>query len=442
MKGTQAPAAPRFLATSVLFGILAASCSREDAGQEANADAAAPAAPVSMDSILISNAHLLDGSGTDIAAVYLLVRDGIIEQISATPIEAEGAYVIDAAGKTLMPGFIDAHRHIIQGPPAEWLANTAAGNMQAFLEAGFTTVFSAGDSQNEILELRRKTAAGEITGPRILAAGRAPLAISTPPAGSDDPARTDVSRPPLRPTAAANAVPDAATVQRIQEIADAGFDAVKTVIVATPDGPEVRTLGQAAQEAKLRGLPTVTHAVTVQDTLAAVAAGGVATLVHTPHIGQLTLEEAELIAASAIPMTSTLGIFVPFFDDNNQPVFRDALPFPWDTIASAGQGPVNARLLWEAGVVYGYGTDTRFDPALTLKHELKSLQLVFSERDIVKIMGENAAINIRMQDKIGALKPGMYADLVLLDGNPLVQLYDLLKVAVVMKDGRIVVDKR
>ena len=60
----------------------------------------------------------------------------------------------------------------------------------------------------------------------------------------------------------------------------------------------------------------------------------------------------------------------------------------------------------------------------------------------MKIMGENAAINIRMQDKIGALKPGMYADLVLLDGNPLVQLYDLLKVAVVMKDGRIVVDKR
>jgi imidazolonepropionase-like amidohydrolase len=47
-----------------------------------------------------------------------------------------------------------------------------------------------------------------------------------------------------------------------------------------------------------------------------------------------------------------------------------------------------------------------------------------------------------MQDKIGALKPGMYADLVLLDGNPLVQLYDLLNVAVVMKAGRIVVDKR
>ena len=439
MKGTPAPAALRLLATSILVSVLAAACSRENAGQDT--EDAALAAPVDMDSILISNAHLLDGSGTDIAGGYLLIRNGMIEEISATSIVAEGAYVIDAAGKTLMPGFIDAHRHIIQGPSAEWLANTAEGSMRAFLEAGFTTVFSAGDAQNEILELRRKTAAGEIIGPRILAAGRAPVAISAPPAGNDDPARTDVSRPPLRPTAAANAVPDTTTAQRIQEIAAAGFDAVKTVIVATPEGPEIRTLGLIAQEAKTSGLPTVTHAVTVQDTLAAVAAGGVATLVHTPHIGQLTQAEAEQIAASGIPMTSTLGIFVPFFDDNNLPVFRDAMPFPWETLSSAGQGPVNARLLWEAGVVYGYGTDTRFAPALTLKHELKSLHLVFSERDIVKIMGENAAINIRMQDRIGALKPGMYADLVLLDGNPLDDLYDLLKVAVVIKECNIVVDK-
>lgn len=434
----------RSLAVTAPLLVLLGACSGDGSGDlSGNMQAGESALPASeSNQIIISNAHLLDGSGTDIDRGFLLISNGRIAEVSTTPIVADGALVIDAAGKTVMPGYIEAHRHIIEGAPAEWMAGKAQSDMQAFLEAGFTTVFSAGDPQTEILELRRRTAAGEIAGPRIIAAGRAPLAVSAAPGGEDDPARTDVSRPPLRPTVAATPVPDEATEQRISAISDAGFDAVKTVMVTTPDGPEIRTLGLIAQKAKALGLPTVTHAVTVQDTLAAVAAGGVATLVHTPHIGQLTAEEVRLIADSGIPMTSTLGIFVPFFSDSNAPIFRDGEAFPWDTISSAGQGPVNARLLWEAGVVYGFGTDTRFAPSLTLEHELKSLHLVFSERDILKIMGENAAINIRMQDSIGSLRPGLLADLVLLDGNPLEDLYDLLKVTMVFKEGKIMVDKR
>ena len=163
---------------------------------------------------------------------------------------------------------------------------------------------------------------------------------------------------------------------------------------------------------------------------------------HTPHIGMLTLEEAQQIADSGIPMTSTLGIFVPFYDATNDPIFRDALPFPWDTISSAGQGPVNARLLWEAGVVYGFGTDTTYAPALTLKHELKSLFLVFSEADILRIMGLNAAVKVAMEDQIGTLEAGKIADLILVDGDPETDIFDLLDVDVVAKNGRFVVDKR
>lgn len=398
--------------------------------------------PLLMDTIVVNNARLLDGSGTDIGNGYLLIRAGVIEQISESSLNVEGAHQIDAQGMTLMPGFIDAHRHIIQGPPDAWLAKAAETSMREFLEAGFTTVFSAGDAQKEILELRSKTASGEIRGPRIIAAGRAPLAVSTGTGGSDDPARTDISRPPHRPTEPAQAIAEEVTRLRVQEIAASGFDAVKTVMITTPGGPEISTLNLIAQEATGHGIPTVTHAVTVVDTLAAVEAGGVGTLVHTPHIGQLTAEEATLIAESDISMTSTLGIFVPFFAGDNSPLFRDELPYPWETISSAGQGPVNARLLWEAGVVYGFGTDTRYAPSLTLKHELKSLHLVFSERDIVKIMTVNSAVNLGLADKIGALKPGMNADLVLLRGNPLENLYDLLNVMVVFKDGAVVVDKR
>jgi len=426
----------------VLPVLLIAACSNESEIPVTVENSALVNEAVESNSIIISNARIIDGSGTEIDNGYMLIRDGVIVEVSNTPLAVNGANVIDAAGKTLMPGFIDAHRHIIQGAADAWLANVAESSMRKFLEAGFTTVFSAGDSEKEILELRRKTASGEITGPTIIAAARAPTAVSRGNGNGDDPARTDISRPPHRPTEAAEAIPAEATISRVQQIAEAGFDAVKTVIIATPGGPEINTLGRIAQESSKYDIPTVTHAVTVVDTLAAVEAGGVTTLVHTPHIGQLTPEEAQKIVNSGATMVSTLGIFVPFFDGENAPIFRDEDAYPWDTISSAGQGPVNARLLWEAGMVYGYGTDTRYDPSLTLKHELKSLHLVFSEKDIVKIMTVNAATNLGLQNSIGALRPGMTADLVLLDGNPMADLYDLLNIELVIKKGMIVVDNR
>jgi imidazolonepropionase-like amidohydrolase len=196
-------------------------------------------------------------------------------------------------------------------------------------------------------------------------------------------------------------------------------------------------------EGKKRNLPTITHAVSVIDTLAAVDARP-DVLVHTPHIGHLGDEANAIkkIAGAGIPMTSTLQVFVPHFGADNTPLFRDGQPFPWNTISSAGQGPVNARLLWEAGISYGYGTDTTWAPAQSLADELRALSLTFSPRDISKIMGQGAARSTLRQDEIGTLEPGKVADLVLIDGNPLANVYDLTKALVTIKSGRIVADKR
>ena len=167
-------------------------------------------------------------------------------------------------------------------------------------------------------------------------------------------------------------------------------------------------------------------------------------LVHTPHIGRLE-EDANAvkrIASAGIPMTSTLAVFVPHFGDDNTPLFRDAMPFPWETISSAGQGPVNARLLWEAGISYGYGTDTSWAPKLSLADELRALSLVFSPRDISKILGQGAARSTLNQNRIGTIEPGKAADLVLVAGNPLTNIEELLKPVVTIKGGRIVSDQR
>ena len=153
-------------------------------------------------------------------------------------------------------------------------------------------------------------------------------------------------------------------------------------------------------------------------------------------------------------MMSTLGVFTPTFSEGNQRIrdrkvddnqarFRDLDPFPMNTLSSAGQGPVNARLLYEAGVPYGYGTDTTFLPKDSLAHELKPLQLVFSNKDIIKIMTRNAAAVLgKMGAGVGTLEAGKNADLVLIAGNPLEDIHSVLNVKAVIKAGKLVVDKR
>jgi imidazolonepropionase-like amidohydrolase len=407
--------------------------------------------------LVITNARILtgDSNGSMIAQGSVVVRDGRIVSVSPGTASAPGARIIDAQGMTVMPGFIDTHRHLIQGNPAQWMRDLAVPRMQEFLEAGFTTVFSAIDPLDSILELRKKTASGEIKGPRILAAGFVPLARPTGPAaggGGVDPARTDVSRPPDRPTTAAPAIPDSETLATVRNLAKAGVDAYKMVMIVTPGGPETATLKVIVEEAKKLGLPTVTHAVSVIDALAAVEAGTTA-LAHTPHIGQLSEAEARKIGQAGIPMMSTLGVFVPVFaEDNvrarartgedNIPRFRDLDPFPMNTLSSAGQGPVNARLLWDAGITYGYGTDTIYLPKDSLAQELRALRLVFSRKDILKIMTIHAANTLGRGKEIGSLEAGKLADIVLIDGNPLQESQDLLKVRVVIKGGEVLVDKR
>jgi imidazolonepropionase-like amidohydrolase len=98
--------------------------------------------------------------------------------------------------------------------------------------------------------------------------------------------------------------------------------------------------------------------------------------------------------------------------------------------------------MFDNGVVYGYGTDTNYLPKAGLAQELRTLNLMFSPRDIVTIMGPNSAAFIEMSDQIGTLAPGKLADIVLLDGNPLDGYWNLLNTRVVVKGGVIVTDHR
>jgi imidazolonepropionase-like amidohydrolase len=148
------------------------------------------------------------------------------------------------------------------------------------------------------------------------------------------------------------------------------------------------------------------------------------------------------IVDAGIPMTSTLAVFVPHFSPDNEPLFRDGLPFPWETLSSAGQGPVNARLLWEAGLVnYGYGTDTSWPPKESLADELRALRLTFSPQDVVRIITQHAAAAVLKSDEIGTLEPGKRADIVIVDGDPLEDSDALLNVVTTIKGGEVVFEQ-
>lgn len=433
--------------------------------------AVAGSTPAVAQNLVITNAHILDGKGGEIASGSVVVRDGKIVSVAAgSAPSVPGARVIDARGMSVMPGFIDAHRHIVQGDAAMWLAQTGLPQMQQFLDAGFTAVVCA-ICGPEAIEMKKRINAGTVKGPRLYVANIIPLAraggppadgargggdggrargagpAGTPPAGGGgrrgDPARFDNSRPPLRPTQPAGAIPAEATIAAVDALAKAGFDAIKTVITVTPGGPEEDTLKLIVSEGKKRNLPTITHAVTVIDTLAAVEAAP-AVLMHSPHIGRLEEDAAatRTIARAGIPMVSTLAIFIPHFGADNTPLFRDNLPFPWDTISSAGQGPVNARLLWEAGLTYGYGTDTSWAPRDSLRDELRALNLTFSPRDIVKVMGINAAKAALRDAELGSLEPGKMGDIVIVNGNPNEDSTALLNVVTTIKGGVVMFEKR
>ena len=220
----------------------------------------------------------------------------------------------------------------------------------------------------------------------------------------------------------------------------AGYDYLKVVLNTTQNGPEVETLKLIVAEGKKHNMPTIVHAVSVRDTLAALEAKP-DVLVHTPHIGNLGDDPAAVkkIVDAKIPMTSTLAVFVPHFDADGTALFRDAQPFPWNTLSSAGQGPVNARLLWEAGLVsYGYGTDTQWPPKETLADELRALSSCSHRRTSSDHHEERARLRRCTAPRSARSSPASSRDIVIIDGDPLRDSNALLNVVTTIKGGEVV----
>ena len=380
--------------------------------------------PASAQDLVITNARVIVGNGTVIEKGSIVVRNGRIASVGAAAANAPaGARTIDAKGMSVMPGFIDGHRHIIGGNVDQWFKEQAAVRMQEFLEAGYTTLMSGGGPVPGIVQLKDRIEKGQIKGPRIITSGRAdPSNFKTA-----DQARAEVQR-----------------------LAKAGVEIIKARVDNDPSDAQMAILAAVVDEGKKFKLDTMVHAVSPKAMVATVKAGA-QKLVHTPHFGWLSEADAKLVKDAGVEVLSCAGFGVPVFgvhNQTNQPTFRDGKPWP-DAILDgqgrgreAGEKAVNARTLWDAGVVYGFGTDTGYHPLQGLAHELKTLNLMFSPQDIIKVLGPNTAAFLEKSNDLGTLETGKLADIVMLDGNPLEGYWNLLRAKVVIKGGEVVVDKR
>ena len=366
--------------------------------------------------LIVSNARIVDGKGGVIERGSVVVRDGKIVSVSSgAPARVSGAQTIDAQGRTLMPGFIDAHRHIAQGDPAEWLAKRAAPQMQEFLDAGFTTVLCA-ICPDQAIELRQRIESGAVKGPRLYLGSIIPLARAGAPgpAGAGrgggrggDPARFDNSRPPLRPTVAAEGIPASrddqgrrgSGEQEVRLHQDSHYHDARRTGDGHAEADRVRRQEAQSADDHTRRL--------VIDTLAACRGSPGRARAHASHRrarGGCGCREAD--CGRRNPDDVNAGGFVPHFSGDNAPLFRDAMPFPWKTIASAGQGPVNARLLWEAGISYGDGTDTSWPPKDGSRTNCARCASCSRGATSARSSGQGAAHSTLKQDQIGTLEPG------------------------------------
>ena len=385
--------------------------------------------------VAVTNARVIVGSGQVIESGTIIVRGGKIVSVTAGAAPTQGLRTIDAKGMSAMPGFIDGHKHVNNG-------ENAAAQMRSLLEAGYTTVLAGGGQADANIALRDRIDKGEFVGPRIIASGQVNLR-QTP--------------------AEARAAVQALAAKGVKHTGEIGL----TPEPAPPQS-EIEVLKAIVDEARKVGVQVNVHAVSSPAMAAAIDAG-VTRLVHLPNKDFTSYEQAEKVAQAGAIVAGLIAFGAPNIDSlspapaqvqwpkDNTARFRDGKPWP-EAIAGANRDPkgratgteggytiINARRIWDADPNHqtiSYSTDQNAADIVVLEHELKSFSIVFSMADIHRIIGPNAARYVGMADQIGTLEAGKLADIILIDGNPTLNIYEMLKTKVVLKEGKVVVDKR
>lgn len=384
--------------------------------------------------ILFRNAAVVDGTADrPKPGMSVLVADGVIAEVSDKEIASATARIVDLKGKTLMPGLIDCHVHVTAAManlgqnallPDSYLAHRTAEIMNGMLMRGFTTVRDVAGAD---IGLQMASDEGLIAGPRLVICCKA---LSQTNGHSDFRGRFDTRDTTWfdRKLGMLGRLVDGVDACRkaAREEIKAGAQFIKVMAnggVASPTDP-IAFLGFSRDE-----LLAIVEEATNAQTYVSAHLYTDAAIRRAVECGVLSVEHANLIEPETARLMKQKGAWaVPTV------VVYDALAsegaslgLPPDSVAKIDTvrkgGMRSLEILRNAGVMMGYGSDL----IGTHMHRLQSEEFLIRGRimpahEVISHATGNAAKICQMDGRIGTIRAGAHADLIVVDGDPLKDL--------------------
>jgi len=407
-----------------------------------------------MTTFLFQSANVLDVETLQLNSNQdVWVEHGLIK--SVTPHQPDvfipdSTTVVKAQGKTLMPGLIDCHVHVIAAhlnlnitanQPNVFATLRALPIMKGMLMRGFTTVRDAGGGDWNLAEATRTDM---VEGPRIFASGRA---LSQTGGHGDGRPRSDVIEPcgcSSRVGALARVVDGIDNVRlAVREEIMKGANQIKIMAsggVASPNDPihylgysegEIRAIVDEAEHA---GTYVMAHAYTSKAIYRAVDYG----VRSIEHGNLIDVSTAQFMAEKKAYMVPTLITYEALANEGASLGLPAVSVAKIETVRSQGQKAL--EILAKAGVKMALGTDLLGESHRHQSEELRIRAGILGNGAALQQATVNAAELLNMSGQLGVVKAGAIADLLLVDGNPLNDMACLLgqgdHLQAIMKDGK------
>jgi imidazolonepropionase-like amidohydrolase len=377
---------------------------------------------------LLLNARILEPSAADYTEGHVLIEDGIIKDLAARPLAAPDRTTIDLRGRTLMPGLIDCHVHVVahqmnlganaQVPDAMAILRSLP-IMRGMLDRGFTTVRDVGGAP---FALAQAIEDGLAIAPRLVVCGKA---LSKTGGHVDLRPRHDTHDPHrwMSNFGALGRVADGVDeVRRAcrQELRQ-GAAFIKIMAnggVASPTDPiawqgySTAEMEAAVQEAQDAQTYVSAHLYTADAIRRAVAAG-----VHSlEHCNRIDADAARKAAAAGCIAVPTLVTYEALASDGAR------LGVPPDSIAKIedvrATGLDSLAIMQDAGLPMAYGTDLLGETHVRQSEEFAIRARILPPRDVIASATTLAATLLGMTGRIGTVAAGAQADLLIVDGDP------------------------
>lgn len=382
--------------------------------------------------LLLANARIVDGTLAERPdAVDVLIENGAIREVGRG-LASANARVLDLKGRTLMPGLIDAHVHVVASLadlgrnavlPDSVTTVRALGIMQGMILRGFTTVRDVGGADHG---LRLAAAEADVPTPRLVVSGKA---LSQTGGHCDFRGRFD-DRPVARTGFALGAlgriVDGVDDVRRAaREEIKGGADFIKIMAnggVASPTDPihflgfSVSELEAVVEEAAMAGTYVSAHLYTDKAIRRAVDAG------------VRSLEHCNLIRPETAGLAASKGAFaVPTLVTYDKLASEGAkLGFPAGSVAKIDDvrlaGLESLSIMKDAGLAMAYGSDLLGDMHRHQSEEFVIRGRVLPAHEVIGSATHVAARLLGQAGEIGVVAPGAHADLIVVDGDPLTDL--------------------